>query len=198
MVLFGFSDSLAWAIASRGLCGLFNGTIYELTRILLKTRNISRLTCYREAPGNAGVARTAVGELAHNANLDQAKAFSLFGFCSAIGYVIGPLIGGLLSDPAERFSWKTHDNIFVIYPYLLPCIVSGCYNTIVCGISWWLLQETNQKSTAAMPVAGTAPKPPTSDPESVAEQEPLLRSHQDERFGGFLNKATLCCVVGIA
>lgn len=26
MLLFGFSKSLAWAIASRGLCGLFNGT----------------------------------------------------------------------------------------------------------------------------------------------------------------------------
>ena len=63
MLLFGFSKSLAWAIASRGICGLFNGT---LSRLDLTPYNISgplaELTQCPDAIGNAGVARTAGAE----------------------------------------------------------------------------------------------------------------------------------------
>lgn len=147
--------------------------------------------------GNAGVARTAVGELAHNENLNQAKAFSLFGFCSAIGYVIGPLVGGLLSRPAERFSCKGPGNIFIEYPYLLPCMISGCYNVVVCAASWWLLGETNQIVMTSKAGPKTAPKPNPTDQEAGAERESLLKPQKPERSRSYSKNATKCCIIGI-
>ena len=191
MLLFGFSKSLAWAIASRGFCGLFNGMLSRLDLTLYKINGpFSELTECRDVIGNAGVARTAVGELAHNAKLNQAKAFSLFGFCSAIGYVIGPLIGGLLSRPAEKYSCRGPGNIFIEYPYLLPCVISGCYNVVVCAASWWLLEETNQKVM-------TAPKPNPTDQEAGTEREPLLKPQESEPSRFSSKTATTCCIVGI-
>lgn len=157
-----------------------------------------RLTRYLDAIGNAGVARTAVGELAHNAKLDQAKAFSLFGFCSAFGYVIGPLLGGLLSNPAEKFSWKSPGGVFVEYPYLLPCIVSSSYNIVVCVLSWWSLEETNQRLRGFEPVTKRAPESDLVDPETATEREPLLGPSESEQSDIHSRKATVCCIVGIA
>lgn len=145
--------------------------------------------------GNAGVARTAVGELAHNAHLNQGQAFSLFGFCSAIGYIIGPLLGGFLANPAERFWWIKPAGVFVKYPYLVPCLVSGCYNIIVFAISWFLLEETNQKPL----LSGLRPKPSTvsddENQEATAEQEPLLERNPTRIHA---KRTTIYCVSGIA
>lgn len=138
-----------------------------------------------------------MGELAHNAHLNQAKAFSLFGFCSAIGYVIGPLIGGLLARPAERFACKGPGNIFVEYPYLLPCMVSGCYNVVVCAASWWLLEETNETVISFKAGTKTSPKPIPTDQEAGAEQEPLIKPQGTERNRIDSKTATTCCIVGI-
>ncbi len=61
MILFGLSQSLGWAIASRALCGLLNG--------------------------NLAVSRTMVGELAEATGTDKALAFSIFGFCIGVGWM---------------------------------------------------------------------------------------------------------------
>jgi MFS family permease len=47
--------------------------------------------------GNAGVSRTSVGEYAQNNGVDKGRAFGIFGFCTALGTLVGPLIGGYLS-----------------------------------------------------------------------------------------------------
>jgi MFS family permease len=86
-----------------------------------------------------------VGELAYTANLNQGKAFSLFGLASAIGYVMGPLLGGFLSNSGPRFGLRGPLDILVTYPFLLPCLVSAYFNVVVFGMSIFWLDETNQK-----------------------------------------------------
>lgn len=61
IIVFGLSKSLPWAIAARCFSGLLNG--------------------------NAPIARTMVGELAEATRGDKGKAFSLFGFCLASGWM---------------------------------------------------------------------------------------------------------------
>ena len=139
-----------------------------------------------------------MGELAHNANLNQAKAFSIFGFCSAIGYVVGPLLGGLLSRPAEKFGCKGPGDVFLEYPYLLPCIISGCYNLVVCAASWWLLEETNQMAMKSKSGTKTASRPEPLDHEAGAERNPLLKPQETEHGRTYSKKATTYCVVGLA
>lgn len=111
---------------------------------------------------------------------------------------MGPLLGGLLSNPYERFSWKGPGGVFVKYPYLLPCILSTCYNIIVCVLSWWSLDETNQKMKNSKIVTDTAPKSDSAGLEAAGEQEPLLRPSENEQPKASSKKAVIGCVVGIA
>lgn len=89
--------------------------------------------------------------MAHNAKLNQGKAFSLFGLATAMGYVMGPLLGGFLSEPWQRFGLRGPLNIFISYPFLLPCLVSTCFNILVSGISLFWLDETNHKLSSPLP-----------------------------------------------
>ncbi|KAG0229932.1 hypothetical protein BGW41_002829 [Actinomortierella wolfii] len=61
--LFGLSKSLAWAMATRSMCGLLNG--------------------------NVGVAKSMLGEIASPSN--QGQAFGLFGFAWGTGMIVGML-----------------------------------------------------------------------------------------------------------
>ena len=121
--------------------------------------------------GNAGVARTAVGELAYNANLDQGRTFSLFGLCSAIGYVIGPILGGSLFSLSKRHSLRGPAGLFYEYPCLLPCIVSSCYNLGLTVISGLYLSETRQWTSRSALVIERSPE---ESPEERAEEESAL------------------------
>ncbi|CAG8950776.1 hypothetical protein HYFRA_00002990 [Hymenoscyphus fraxineus] len=146
IVALGFSKSIHWAIIARIICGLFNG--------------------------NAGVTRTALGELAHNYGWNQGKTFSLFGFCSAIGYIFGPVVGGYLSNPAEGLSFHGPWKVFESYPFLLPCCTAAIFNIMVIGLSILLLEETK------------APYHPSEDLEtpasSIEETEALLADRSTE------------------
>ncbi|KAK4448639.1 peptide/nitrate transporter-like protein [Podospora aff. communis PSN243] len=85
MVLFGLSSSLAWAVVTRALCGLLNG--------------------------NLAIARTVVGELSAATGVDKGRAFSLFGFCVATGWMLGPFIGGSLASPSQNLGFRGPWNI---------------------------------------------------------------------------------------
>jgi len=95
-VLFGLSKTLWQMALFRCLGGVFAGTIVTVRAML--SENSTKHT--------------------------QARAFSFFAFASNMGIFVGPLIGGALESPADKFTstfGKTqfwHD-----YPYSLPNIV---------------------------------------------------------------------------
>ena len=52
-------------------------------------------------------------------------------FCSDLCYQIGPVIGGLLARPAERFPDLFGENVFLKkYPYFLPCAVPATFSLV--------------------------------------------------------------------
>ncbi|CAH1762330.1 3451_t:CDS:2 [Entrophospora sp. SA101] len=112
--MFGLSKNLLWAIASRSTCGMLNG--------------------------NVGVAKSMLGELTDKTN--QAKAFSLFGFCWGMG-CIRPVIGGFLSHPADNFP-KIFGNCPFLksFPYFLPCFVASIVSFTGLIIGYFYLPET--------------------------------------------------------
>ena len=55
----------------------------------------------------------------------QFIGFSVIGVCFGIGSLVGPSIGGLLSNPAENFELFKGNAFFETYPYLLPCLVAA-------------------------------------------------------------------------
>jgi len=113
-VIFGLSKSLPLALAARLLDGFF---------------------C-----GNVGVTRTYIAELADPSN--EAQAFSLLALSFSVGVLIGPTLGGMLSEPAERMPTVFVDTVFEDFPYLLPnlCYATVALAALVVGV--FSLQET--------------------------------------------------------
>ncbi|SAL98074.1 hypothetical protein [Absidia glauca] len=112
ITLFGLSKSYIWALLSRSLCGLLNG--------------------------NVGVLKSMVAELTLSAPPDQrTRAFSLLPLMYGLGCIIGPLLGGFLSNPVTTYpalfgNLGSLTDFLLIYPYFLPCFISAS----ICGVGF--------------------------------------------------------------
>jgi len=91
--------------------------------------------------GNIGVAKTYLAEICDDSNLP--KAMSYFGVVGGIGRTIGPIIGGFLSLPADKYH-IFKNTIFETYPYSLPSLIISNLCLIVFIISYFTLIETKQ------------------------------------------------------
>eukprot|EP00026_Physarum_polycephalum_P006452 Phypoly_transcript_06495.p1 GENE.Phypoly_transcript_06495~~Phypoly_transcript_06495.p1 ORF type:complete len:526 (+),score=65.18 Phypoly_transcript_06495:182-1759(+) len=117
VVMFGFSSSLPWAIATRFLSGFLNG--------------------------NVGITKTMLGEISTSAT--QARAFSYFGFTIGVSGIVGPLVGGSLSKPSEKYpSLFGGVSLFETYPYCLPNLIVGALSLFGLIAGFFFLPETKK------------------------------------------------------
>lgn len=121
---FGFSKSLPWALTCRLLYGAFNG--------------------------NLGVMKTFLAEMTDKTN--QGKAFAYIGLSFGIGQVIGPIIGGYLSQPVENFPnlFTINSPLYILkgffeyFPFFLPNFFISTTIAIALFISFFFLKESNR------------------------------------------------------
>ena len=120
-VLFGLSKSFTWAVLARSMAGATNG--------------------------NVAIVKSVMGELTVSDN--RARAFSLLPLTWTVGCLIGPLLGGYLSKPSEKYpKWFAREaslglgGVWEVYPYLLPCAVSACITAASIGFGALMLEET--------------------------------------------------------
>ncbi|KAI6044364.1 major facilitator superfamily domain-containing protein [Pisolithus marmoratus] len=91
--------------------------------------------------GNIGVMKSMVAEITDPTNM--AQACSLMPLTWFFGNTVGPLIGGLLEHPTEKFPAVFRDSVFFKkYPYFLPCSVSATFAVICWFIAYFSLEET--------------------------------------------------------
>eukprot|EP01104_Vermistella_antarctica_P017183 TRINITY_DN6048_c0_g1_i1.p1 TRINITY_DN6048_c0_g1~~TRINITY_DN6048_c0_g1_i1.p1 ORF type:complete len:632 (+),score=102.18 TRINITY_DN6048_c0_g1_i1:238-2133(+) len=115
MFVFGMSQNIWMAIASRSIHGLLNG--------------------------NVGVIKTYLGEITDSTN--KARSFSAIGFAAGFGRLIGPLIGGLLYKPIDTFPGLIHKgSLFDTHPHLLPCLVGNLFSITGITLGFFFLKET--------------------------------------------------------
>ncbi|KAJ2934959.1 hypothetical protein H1R20_g2101, partial [Candolleomyces eurysporus] len=117
MLSFGLSRTFWALVVSRCLCGLLNG--------------------------NIGVMKSAMGELTDPTN--QARAFALMPVIWAAGGSLGPLVGGSLSRPADRFPELFGAQFWKEYPYFLPCLATAAFTAIVLVTTIIWFKESNPK-----------------------------------------------------
>ncbi|KAK4142043.1 major facilitator superfamily domain-containing protein [Dichotomopilus funicola] len=92
--------------------------------------------------GNVGVLRTMISEIVREKKY-QSRAFLLLPMTFNIGAIIGPILGGLLSDPAGSYPGLFGDvEFFKRFPYATPNIVSAffLFGAMLCA--WLFLEET--------------------------------------------------------
>jgi len=138
--LFGWSKELWFAILARSVNGFLNG--------------------------NIGVVKTYLSEITDKSNVT--KGFSIFGLCWGTGLIIGPTIGGFLSQPTVK---APHifppGSLLDQFPYLLPCLFSCLITLIGLVVGFFYLKETVKFRK-----------------DSPAEEDPLMGSSKDKtKFG---------------
>eukprot|EP00842_Homolaphlyctis_polyrhiza_P005284 jgi/Hompol1/5757/HPOL_004681-RA len=122
--LFGMSETYTFALFLRTLCGLFNG--------------------------NVGIIKAVIGEITDSTNRGQAFAYweAAFGIGTIFDVVLihicaGPVLGGLLVNPAEQYPGLFGKiELFKRFPYLFPCLVSAVISLIGAALGYVYLEET--------------------------------------------------------
>ncbi|THU83594.1 MFS general substrate transporter [Dendrothele bispora CBS 962.96] len=101
---FGLSKNLGMMIVTRCIAGAMNG--------------------------NVAVVKSMLAEITDETN--QARAFALLPAAYAVGSTIGPLLGGYLSHPVERYPVFERMGFVTVflsdYPFFLPCFVGSLCN----------------------------------------------------------------------
>ena len=140
--LFGVSTSITEMVLFRCLAGVFSGSTL--------------------------IIRTMIGD--HCTPKTQAVAFSWFAFAGNIGIFLGPVIGGMLADPAEQFpSLFEGVPFFVNYPYALPGFVVGAISATGALTSALFLEETLQTKPRSLESGTPADEDDQDDKTSIWE-----------------------------
>ena len=129
--------AFAGSTASYVLFGL--GIVWQSIPMLFASRIVDGLT-----GGNVLVAQSALADLTEPD--DRARVFGYFSAMLSLGFVFGPLAGGLLSDP-EVVSWFTPS---------LPFWIAAGLGVLNLALLWRLFPETLEEPDDAEVSAGLA------------------------------------------
>ncbi|KAG2134104.1 major facilitator superfamily domain-containing protein [Suillus clintonianus] len=111
---FGMSKTFVGLVISRVFCGAFNGS--------------------------NGVVKSMVMDITDTTNLP--KAYGYMPLPLMLGTIVGPLVGGSLSRPADRFpNIFGRSELLKTYPYLLPCAVPAIFASVAWLVTYFRFKE---------------------------------------------------------
>ena len=120
-IVFGLSNSLEMAICARFLAGAGNG--------------------------NIAVARAYIGDISTHDLIP--RRMGMLGATFGLGFMIGPFIGGLLSDPATSMGGFFDSSFWRANEYLLPCIFSSLLSLVSLALAYFWLEESLDPNSRA-------------------------------------------------
>ncbi|KAJ4001493.1 major facilitator superfamily multidrug-resistance, DHA1 sub-family [Lentinula boryana] len=125
-ILFGVSQSFLAAMIARALAGLFSGNVPIIPTVL----------CEITDPES------------------ESFVFPFFGIFWPLGMILGPLIGGSLSNIAQKYPMFFDYPSLKTYPYFLPCLVIAAINFAgVCSAYFFLLEVHAHTREGEMPLS---------------------------------------------
>ncbi|KAN0075327.1 Major facilitator superfamily domain containing protein [Tylopilus felleus] len=90
--------------------------------------------------GNVAVIHSVLGEITDASN--QAAVFPIYGMIWPVGTIVGPLIGGSFSHPADKYPLFFDNGFWREYPYFLPCLAAAIIALIGVALGFAFLEET--------------------------------------------------------
>ncbi|EIW54332.1 MFS general substrate transporter [Trametes versicolor FP-101664 SS1] len=133
MISFGLSKTFWGLVVSRSLVGMLNG--------------------------NTGVMKSMMAEITDETNISH--GFAMLPVAWSAGSTMGPLIGGQLARPHDRWPGVFTHPFWRKYPYFLPCAASAAFSAFTFVITAIFLKETVHKRARRDP-ATTDDTAPTS------------------------------------
>ncbi|TFK27810.1 MFS general substrate transporter [Coprinopsis marcescibilis] len=91
--------------------------------------------------GNIGVSKSVLAEISDETNIGD--LFSMLPLMWSMGITVGPIIGGVFANPADR--WPAvfgHIELLKEHPYLIPCAMAGCLAMTSFMVGLVALRET--------------------------------------------------------
>lgn len=93
--------------------------------------------------GNVGVLRTMISEVVREKKY-HSMAFTLLPMTFNIGVIVGPILGGLLADPAVSYPGMFgRIEFFRRFPYAMPNLVSAFFLLSAALAAWLCLEEVS-------------------------------------------------------
>lgn len=123
--------------------------------------------------GNIGIMKSFLGQITDSTN--RSAGFSYMAIAWGAGVCVAPILGGMLSKPAETWPGTFEGTLFDRFPYLLPCAIVGCYSLLAAVLIVVLLKEPER---AAPRKAKHYEKVSTAEVSSVPEDDMV----EDEKF----------------
>ncbi|KZP11428.1 MFS general substrate transporter [Athelia psychrophila] len=130
--------------------------------------------------GNIGISKSVIIDITDSTNI--AQAFSFIPLTWGLGVVVGPMIGGALSHPAEQWSSTLGKMEFLRqYPYALPCFTAALVPLAAFVFTTLFFKETLPSAVAGKKRQATKGASPDDDvvlPSSALESQgaPPLRA----------------------
>ncbi|KAG6839828.1 hypothetical protein C0991_011274, partial [Blastosporella zonata] len=84
---------------------------------------------------------------------------------------LGPVIGGFLSHPAERFPGRFGNDFFKKYPYFLPCAVPAAYSALMWLVTLLFLKDTHRSPMPISRILAFRKRKEDSCPKSAIESQ---------------------------
>jgi MFS family permease len=175
--MFGLSTSFEQAVAARFCAGELNMTTHELRCLHLKLMLTSlRFFVQGLLNGNIGMIKVFVAKVTDETNkaagfsflslawgknscfllliallFFEAPDMGLLSFTTGVGNCIAPVLGGLLSSPAETWPSTFSGTLFEAHPFFLPCACVGTWGLLASLALVFTLEEPANEQ-AATPV----------------------------------------------
>ncbi|KAH9027355.1 MFS general substrate transporter [Lactarius hengduanensis] len=125
--------------------------------------------------GHIGAVKSVIAELTDETNV--ARGFAMPPVAWSLGTVIGPMIGGVLSRPQDRWPHMFSHPFWADYPYFLPCLVAATFTSLSFVIMALYLEETlNSRPSESLQLARINP----DTPQGEADDSPDLDMSPDE------------------
>ncbi|KAL9655607.1 hypothetical protein ABK040_002270 [Willaertia magna] len=93
---------------------------------------------------NIPIYKTFIIDITNSKN--QEYCFLIVGVLWSFSNIISPGLGGILTDPYDKFGPLFHFDLFKYNPYLLPCLIPIILNSLSLVCCFFFLEESNKNS----------------------------------------------------